>query len=805
MALAPGSTLGPFRIISLLGRGGMASVYKAYEAELDRHVALKVLPAEFLHDDTFAKRFEREAKVIAKLEHPHVVPIHRFGIDDGTPWMSMRLLAVGTLADVLANGRLGGDRTVDILTQVGDALDHAHRHGVIHRDIKPGNILLDEAERVYVADFGLAHLAEVSVVLTRAGTVAGTPQYMAPEQALGKPVDHRADLYALGVIAYQMLTRRVPFTAESPVALLMKHAQEPVPVPPPDEVPEPVIRPVIRCLAKDPDDRWPSASAFVAALVEGLAESSSDATVFVARSTASAAAAPVELPPLPVEPATEPPTRVEPVAADEAAPPTLPMSSVGSPPAPAVEPSDPPTPSPRGSAVTPAVGPAPPAVEAAAASSSEGAPKRPGLVWAGVGGAAVVATLIGFFVMRDVPLAPADEASPVARQAAADDAPPVATPDPASTAPPPVESAAPAASRPRDQIPDSEAAVSSGADDPPTAPPATAPPATAPPPGAATIAAEPPSDPAPEPTGLADPPPPPSVDDGPAATPADAAPDTGAADASWDGAAEYLRLGLTVEALSAMEEYVRRGGDVAPVVAAAAGFMDRRDYQTAVRVYALALEGRPGDTLISARSREAELLDTVEQMVQIPAGTAHVGEDSGASYRSAERIRLPAFSIDKFETTNLQYQRFVIATGHPSPPAWTGTSYPTAKALHPVVGVTLDDAATYARWAGKRLPTDEEWDRAARGDDGLRYPWGNEFDAANANAGSQDTEPVTERTAGASPFGVMHMIGNAVELTRNALGRGGSYATPSLQLALLASRVQTGKAGAPDAGFRCAR
>ena len=141
MALAAGSTLGPFRIIALLGRGGMASVYKAYQAKLDRHVALKVLPQEF-RPENFAKRFEREARVVAMLEHPNIVPIHDYGIDGGIPWMAMRMLPVGSLADLLTQGRLDRVRVVTILKQVAEALDHAHAHGVIHRDVKPSNLLL---------------------------------------------------------------------------------------------------------------------------------------------------------------------------------------------------------------------------------------------------------------------------------------------------------------------------------------------------------------------------------------------------------------------------------------------------------------------------------------------------------------------------------------------------------------------------------------------------------------------------------------------------------------------------------------
>jgi len=269
---ASGGTFGAYRIIEPLGRGGMASVYRAYEAALDRYVALKVLPGEFLHDETFAERFRREAKVVARLEHPNIIPIHAFGIEGGIPWMAMRLISGGALSSLLRSGRLTHERIITILRGAADALDYAHGKGVVHRDVKPQNILLDEEERVYLADFGIAKMVEGSGALTQTGMITGTPQYMAPEQATGQPVDQRVDIYALGVVAYEMLTGRVPFAADTPVAVLMKHVTEPMPIPPASTVPEPLVRALLKGMAKKPEERWASAGAFVRALEQGLAE-----------------------------------------------------------------------------------------------------------------------------------------------------------------------------------------------------------------------------------------------------------------------------------------------------------------------------------------------------------------------------------------------------------------------------------------------------------------------------------------------------------------------------------------------------
>jgi serine/threonine protein kinase len=271
LSLEPGSTFGPYRIVAPLGRGGMATVYRAHDPALDRDVALKVLPAEFLHDPTFAERFRQEARVAARLEHPHVVPIHGFGIDEGRPWMALRLLGGGSLADRLRQGPLAPAEAARILSEVASALDAAHARGIVHRDLKPANILLDESGRAYLADFGIARVLEGSAVVTATGMVQGTPAYMAPEQAMGARAEPAADVYALGVVAFECLTGRVPYTGTTPVAVLMKHVSEPVPEPRPGEAP-PAVAPLLRrCLAKDPSERWPSARAFAEALARETA------------------------------------------------------------------------------------------------------------------------------------------------------------------------------------------------------------------------------------------------------------------------------------------------------------------------------------------------------------------------------------------------------------------------------------------------------------------------------------------------------------------------------------------------------
>jgi TonB family protein len=243
----------------------MATVYRAQDRSLDRTVALKILPPEFLYDRTFARRFEQEARLVAKLEHPNIVPIYATGIDAGIPWMSMRLLTGGNLGALLERRRVDPGEAVRMLRSVANALDYAHGHGVVHRDVKPTNMLLDGSGHVCLGDFGLAQMLQGGGV-TRTGMLVGTPHYMAPEQVLGKPAGPRSDVYSLGIVAYEMFVGVPPFTGESPMAVLLKQVHEAVPSDGSDGISPALMQAIQQAVAKDPADRWPSAGAFVTAL-----------------------------------------------------------------------------------------------------------------------------------------------------------------------------------------------------------------------------------------------------------------------------------------------------------------------------------------------------------------------------------------------------------------------------------------------------------------------------------------------------------------------------------------------------------
>lgn len=268
-----GASFGRYRIDHQLGEGGMAIVYKAFDAHLETYVALKVIRRDWLlleGKDALLARFEAEAKRVARLSHPNIIPILDYGQYDDAPYLVMKFIPGGTLKERLGSP-MPWREAARLLSPVARALSYAHRQGLIHRDVKPANILLNETGEPMLSDFGLSKILfadETRTDLTGTSVVLGTPEYMAPEQALGKPLDHRVDIYALGLVFFEMVTGRKPFSADTPIAFAMKHITEPIPEPRllVPGLPDAVDQALKKALAKDPSDRFADASAFAAVL-----------------------------------------------------------------------------------------------------------------------------------------------------------------------------------------------------------------------------------------------------------------------------------------------------------------------------------------------------------------------------------------------------------------------------------------------------------------------------------------------------------------------------------------------------------
>jgi len=259
MSFFVGEMVGAYRIIEQLGQGGMATVFKAYHPALDRYVAIKVLHPAFLEDSNFLARFQREARVVARLEHTNIVPIYDFAEHGGRPYLVMKYVEGVTLKARLAERRLTLTEILPIVEAVGAGLAYAHQQGVLHRDVKPSNVLLTRDGQIYLADFGLARMAQMGESSLTSDRMVGTPQYMSPEQAMSKPnLDARTDIYSFGVMLYEMAVGRVPFNADTPFAVIHDHIY--TPLPPPRQVnpavSEALERVLLKALAKDPADRF---------------------------------------------------------------------------------------------------------------------------------------------------------------------------------------------------------------------------------------------------------------------------------------------------------------------------------------------------------------------------------------------------------------------------------------------------------------------------------------------------------------------------------------------------------------------
>ncbi len=273
MSFAVGESIGPYRILEQLGQGGMATVYKAYHASLDRYVAIKALHPAFMEDPNFLARFQREARVVAKLEHANIVPIYDYAEHQGRPYLVMKFIEGQTLKARLGQGGLTQEETVQIAEAIGAGLSYAHRSGILHRDVKPSNVLITPEGQIYLADFGLARIAAAGESTLSSDMMVGTPQYISPEQAKGNhDLDEGTDIYSFGVLLYELVVGRVPFTADTPYSIIHDHIYSPLPLPRQMNpgVPDAVERVLLKALAKDRADRYATVQDLVQAFKTAL-------------------------------------------------------------------------------------------------------------------------------------------------------------------------------------------------------------------------------------------------------------------------------------------------------------------------------------------------------------------------------------------------------------------------------------------------------------------------------------------------------------------------------------------------------